>query len=310
MLRFLTALITVAIPFAHLNTLPVNAQPGGLAEHLSVAERQVDVLLAAARKRPGNSLPMTPMSNVRLGKTGKPRLRNLRFYVGTGLRRSIAIMERSRAQLDRALRSGKKIEGPAAATFLARYAWFRACYACQNGGYPEARFRALVREALSLDPTNVQALCMKAFLWYERHSKVVTKHVPGSHVWEYQIALPDRERRKIDRTLRGCVRIDPNSFEAWYLLFCADSTVDQMGQPVLPHGKVLLMILRTGKNADAFYFGFNKAEFVTGKTGVMAMARAMLAAYPKYYKYYGKYYGRPPPGKKIGRAPPTTRSAH
>lgn len=259
--------------------------PSILRRELISADQKAEKILQDGRD-PG----YTPLGFLRLLARGKMKPINLQFAIASGLQKAIPIMAKAKADLDAALKSHHKVNGPMAATFLARYAWFRAAYASHNHGYPQKRFRRLIGEALSLDPNNVQALLMRAWSSYELHSKIVLVPWPGGKTAGGQIntVMSDRSRKRVHRTLEKILKIAPDNFEAWYLRWMIGTTTDRRGKIRPAGGRTWLGILNTAKKADLYYFGLDRT-WIHGKSGIVHTARQSIKWYPKYYGEYAKH---------------------
>lgn len=269
--------------------------PSPLIRELTTAMKKTDQALDKSRVSSGDFLSIDML---RLPPHEKFELRNLSNYSDTGLPQASAIMDNAKADLDQALAAGRKVDKSMAATFLARYAWFRVSYAAQRHGnwgasYPRKRFRALVQKALSLDPQNSQALLMQAWLSYQVHKHYWVKHLkvkpPHIPITEYGFDFSDRARKYVVTMVRNVLKLDPHNFAAWIFL----NTV-KIGLPIHSAERKQLSIesdmgiLRNAKHVDLFYFGYDK-KWVDG---IIAGARDDLAAH--YPKYYEKLYGHLP----------------
>ncbi len=281
-LKYLTAFVGLLCCITTIRARPPHNQ---LGKELISADRKAEKMLQDGRN-PG----YTPLGNLRLLKHGKMKPINLQFAIGSGLQEAIPVMSKAKADLYAAFKAHHKVNGPMAATFLARYAWFRAAYVCRNNGYPLKRFRKLVQRALKLAPENPQALLMNAWLSYQAHSKFVFKPWPnGQPGGTFETIISGQARRKVERMLKKILHVAPNNFEAWYINLLDDSTNNQQGKEQVPGGRIWLGILRTAKNADLFYFTFNKSQYITGKMGILPTARMAIKWYPKYYAEYAKH---------------------
>lgn len=209
------------------------------------------------------------------------------YYKGTGLRTATADFAGAKAALDTAVKHHEPIDGSVAATFLARYAWFRADYAAvnrfPNAEYPMRRFRKLVRQALAFDPKNSQALLMWYFYQYCAHSHLryvqmpeKPPHAPFTQVF---FTFPAEWKKRLINDLGALVKAYPKDFEAWVFL----GDLHASGSP-----RATLGMMRSAKFADAFYLSSRRREVAT----YVAWGEKFLRKYPKYYE---EYYGHPPP---------------
>lgn len=273
------------------------APPGALARELMAAIKTADDALRTAPIKMG----VATVVELRLPPHAKLELCDLRnsYYRSTGLREATAIFAKAKAALDHAIKLHRKIDGSVAATFLGRYAWFRADYATQchalNAAYPRKRFRKLVLEALGFDPKNSQALLMRAFLDYSIHSHPWAKPMPGrpGSFEAAGIRFSAKSRKSITDIIKAVLQTHPHEFTAWLLL----GRIDR-GNPANWIG-----MLRSAKNADPFYFGFNRRNLAI----YIKWCQDHLMRYPKLYE---KYYGHPPQGKKSAQTLATTQPNH
>lgn len=282
MLRILTlvlGLLCVAVPSraAHAQDALKNA----LLNAMKTAE---DALATAPIKNDGD------ISGLRLSSSAELRPNALNgYYKYTGLPQATAAFAGAKADLDRALALHQKVDGAVAATFLARYAWFRACYATQqiNGRYalyPRERFQRLISQALAMDPNNPQAMLMRAFLAYCVHSHPWAKQVPETPphcpVTEYGTSLSVRQQRRIIGMIQHVLHRHPHDFTAW-LLLCRVARLN--GFNVSRISKINIGLLSSSKHTDPFYFSFYP-RFVPL---VIQSATAYLKMYsPKLYEQY------------------------
>ncbi len=290
-MKFGSTYMALALCCCVATTRPATANTRG--SQLSAADQKAEKILQNAP----DLRFCGDLGGLRLLKTGKAKPPKP-VWIPVAVRKAIPILAKAKAALDHALKRREKVDGAAAATFLARYPWFRAAYVYGGSylgkrAYSFKRFHTLVDEGLTLDPRNPQALLMRAWLSYLSHSKVVMIPWPGGKPLggHGELLASAQGKIRIEQRLRKVLRVDPNNFQVWYIRWLLVNNGTNKPTPVKTWVKIWTGLLRTATHADLFYFAYDKAA-VFGEHGIVGTARRSLAWYPKYYE---QFYGRPPP---------------